>query len=149
MNDDEVRNNPERKRSYERKLWTVYIGCSLAAAASVGCGIYMLWDTLSAVLTSPGSSNKKAIAILDVICTLDTEANIWLQTSQIMATTFLATLSLGLISTYIVLIYHMRKYFKQQMEAEMCRLTVLFATFVIAYTLRFVYQLGLGHKWYV
>lgn len=35
------------------------------------------------------------------------------------------------------------------MKSEMYRLTVLFATFVIAYTLRFVYQLGLGNKLYV
>jgi len=42
----------------------------------------------------------------------------------------------------------MRKYFKLQMRNEMRRLTVLFATFVLAYVLRSFYQIGLAMSLY-
>lgn len=37
-----------------------------------------------------------------------------------MATTFLAVLSVGLITTYVILIYNMHRYFKQQMKGDAC-----------------------------
>ena len=42
----------------------------------------------------------------------------------------------------------MRKYFKEQMRNEMRRLTVLFASFVLAYFLRSLYQVGLMFNFY-
>ena len=44
-----------------------------------------------------------------------------------MAASLLISWSIGLITAYVVLIYNMRKFFKEQMWNEMRRLTVLFA----------------------
>ena len=60
-----------------------------------------------------------------------------------MACILLTICSIGLITAYVVLIYNMRKYFADQMKNEMCRLTFLFATFVLAYLFRSLYQIGL------
>ena len=65
-----------------------------------------------------------------------------------MASTLLFFVSAGLITAYVVLVYNMSKYFKEQMKNEICKLTVLFATFVMAYFLRLFYQIGLGHTFY-
>ena len=65
-----------------------------------------------------------------------------------MAASLLFTCSVGLITAYIVLIYNMGKYFKEQMRNEMRRLTVLFASFVLAYFLRSLYQVGLMFNFY-
>ena len=65
-----------------------------------------------------------------------------------MAASLLITCSVGLITAYVVLIYNMRKYFKEQMRNEMRRLTVLFASFVLAYLLRSLYQIGLMTSFY-
>lgn len=32
-------------KGYRRKLWAIYIGCSLGVAASIGTGIYMIVAT--------------------------------------------------------------------------------------------------------
>ena len=76
------------------------------------------------------------------------QINLWYQTTQVMSSTLLAIVSIGLIVSYIVLVHSICKYFKNQMQHEMKRLTILFATFVVAYILRFFYQLGLGSKFY-
>lgn len=56
-----------RDKSYLTKLWIVYIGCSLCAAASFGCGIYMVTYTLNAGLNKTGTGK---ITILEAICTV-------------------------------------------------------------------------------
>lgn len=56
--------------------------------------------------------------------------------------------SLGLITTYAVLIYNMCKYFREQMRTEIKRLTILFASFIMAYVLRIIFQIGLGGDFY-
>lgn len=128
--------------AYRKKLWAVYIGCTMAACASLCCGAYMIWYTVTQKYAA-GSTN-----LVEAICSFASEVDSWVSTSQIMASTFLALLSIGLIGTYSILIHHMVAYFKEQMRGEMRRLTVLFATFVVAYSLRFVYQLGLGNNIY-
>ena len=60
----------------------------------------------------------------------------------------MAILSTGLTITYAILIYIIKKYFNTQMRIEKRRLTILFATFVVAYFLRFLYTLILGHRYY-
>ena len=74
--------------------------------------------------------------------------NQWYNQSQAMASTLLSIVSVGLILAYSVLFYNMRTYFKEQMGQERFRLSILFATFVSAYTLRLVYQIFLGEKIY-
>lgn len=56
-----------------------------------------------------------------------------------MQSIFLAILSIGLIGSYALLVHHMTVYFKKEMRLEVKKLTVLCATFVVAYALRFVY----------
>lgn len=56
-----------------------------------------------------------------------------------MASIFLATISIGLIGTYALLVHHMVVYFKREMQREIWKLTVLCATFVVAYGLRFFF----------
>ena len=51
----------------------------------------------------------------------------------------LSVVTTGLIGAYIILVYHIRKYFKDQMVLEMSRLTVLFAIFCVCYGLRTFY----------
>ena len=65
-----------------------------------------------------------------------------------MAVALLSICSLGLTVSYLVLIISLCKHFKKQMKQEIMRLTLLFASFVIAYQLRFIYQLGLGSDYY-
>ena len=66
-----------------------------------------------------------------------------------MASSLLAVVSTGLTVSYIILIFSLCTYFRESMKQEIVRLTFLFATFVFAYVLRFVYQIGLGDKTYV
>ena len=42
----------------------------------------------------------------------------------------------------------MCKYFREQMRAEINRLSVLFASFILAYVLRVIFQIGLGSGFY-
>ena len=74
---------------------------------------------------------------------IEHDAEQWHDNSTLYSTSLLLIVSVGLIFVYIVLIYNMRRYFRQEMKQEMRRLTVLFATFVFAYLLRSFYQIGL------
>ena len=56
-----------------------------------------------------------------------------------MMTTLLAILIAGLVYSYIVLIYNIRKYYYQSMKQETRRLTILFAAFNISYVFRLIY----------
>lgn len=66
-----------------------------------------------------------------------------------MASSLLAVVSTGLIVSYIILIASLCTYFREQMRQEIVRLTALFATFIFAYVLRFLYQIGIGDQFYV
>lgn len=57
--------------------------------------------------------------------------------------------SIGLTFSYFVLIYSLCTYFRQEMHEQIVRLSGLFATFVLAYILRFFYQLGRGTEIYI
>ena len=57
----------------------------------------------------------------------------------VISSILLSIVTTGLVAAYLVLVYHIRKYFKGQMVLEMCRLTVLFAVFCICYGLRTFY----------
>jgi len=72
----------------------------------------------------------------------------WFHNSAIMASVLLALVSVGLTVSYVVLIHSLCTYFREQMKQEITRLTLLFATFVLAYVLRFIYQIGLSLKVY-
>ena len=65
-----------------------------------------------------------------------------------MSSTLLLVVSIGLIVSYLVLIHTICKYFKSSLQLEMKRLTILFASFIFAYVVRFFYQLGLGRHFY-
>lgn len=99
--------------AYRKKLYAVYIGCSIAALASMCCGSYMIWYTVTDTFGADSAN------LVQVICTFAGEVDGWVSASQIMASTFLGLLSIGLIGTYAVLIHHMLAYFKEQMRGEM------------------------------
>ena len=56
----------------------------------------------------------------------------------------LICLSFGLVVSFSILIHNIRKYYKGKMIVEMRWLSILFGVFSICYTLRAVYQYGLG-----
>ena len=76
---------------------------------------------------------------MNEICEFKQAIDSWLHRNQIMQSIFLAILSIGLIGSYALLVHHMTVYFKKEMRLEVKKLTVLCATFVVAYALRFVY----------
>ena len=84
-----------------------------------------------------GDSDRLFKSVVDQI-------NLWYETTGAMSASLLGILSAGLIASYCVLIHTIYKYFKNQLQQEMKRLTILFATFIFAYVLRFFYQLALG-----
>ena len=61
-----------------------------------------------------------------------------------MSVSELALVSIGLIIAYGFLVYNIKKYFKDNMILEIKSLTILFASFMIAYFLRTIYQCFLG-----
>ena len=61
------------------------------------------------------------------------------QTNYVMMTSLLSILVAGLISSYVILIYNIRKYYYQSMKQETRRLTILFAAFNISYVCRLIY----------
>ena len=68
-----------------------------------------------------------------------------------MGSSLLALVSIGLITTYWVLVYSMRKYFREALKTERTRLSILFASFIVSYTFRLVFQTlfgwGIYEKW--
>ena len=104
------------------------------AIVSLILGLYQICYTLLVQLDDENPSDCKS-----VIDSLKRDLKQWHNNSAAMAASLLITCSVGLVTAYIVLIYNMRKYFKEQMRNEMRRLTVLFASFVLAYFLRSLY----------
>ena len=70
------------------------------------------------------------------------EVDHWFNRSAKVSCILLVIVSNGLIVSFVVLICQMCSYFREQMRKEIRRLTLLFATFVLSYVLRFIYQLG-------
>ena len=65
----------------------------------------------------------------------------WHENSTVMAIVFLTILSISLTVAYATLMYNLRKYYRDSMQQETRRLTVLFATFCFAYWLRLIYSI--------
>ena len=59
--------------------------------------------------------------------------------NYIMMTTLLSIVIIGLIISYIVLIFYIRKYYYASMKRETWRLTLLFAALNISYVCRVIY----------
>ena len=66
-----------------------------------------------------------------------------------MSTTELSFISIGLILAYAFLIYNIKKYFKEHMILEVKSLTILFASFMLAYLCRTFYQMYIGKYKYL
>jgi len=81
-----------------------------------------------------------------MLSTIKAILNEWHSTAGMTSGILLGICSLGLIIAYCVLIHNIKKYFGQQMETEMRRLKILFATFIISYFLRTFYQIGLTQQ---
>ena len=56
-----------------------------------------------------------------------------------MMATLLSIVIFGLILSYSVLIYKIKKYYYENMKVEYRRITILFASFNISYVLRLAY----------
>ena len=65
-----------------------------------------------------------------------------------MSSILLGIVSIGLAASYAILIYNLWKYFKEQMKAEMRRLTVIYTAFVLSYNFRWFYELSLGRQFW-
>ena len=92
-------------------------------------------------------ANEKT-TLLQLLVMLEQAADQWFKRSATIASILLAVVSVGLTVTYVVLICSLCTYFREQMRQEITRLTFLFATFVLAYEMRFVYQIGLTYGIY-
>ena len=66
-----------------------------------------------------------------------------------MMSTLLASITTGLMVTYIFLVYNICKYYYQSMRTEIKRITILFACFNISYLFRLIYECLLGKDYYI
>ena len=65
-----------------------------------------------------------------------------------MTSVLLGSLCIGLSTAYIMLMCLIVKHMYETMKQEVKRLSYLFASFVVSYFLRFLYQLLLGMNWF-
>ena len=113
--------------------------CITGALSSFACGSYLMAFTHNVFRTN---QDVKILDLYnDVYCE---EFPKWYNLERIMSTIELACVSLGLIISYCFLIYKIKKYFRDHMILEVKSLSILFASFMLAYTLRTFYQMWLG-----
>lgn len=84
-----------------------------------------------------------------MVTLMESYINTWFDENTEIASSLLAILSTGLTLSYVILIYNLFAYFRYQMRNEMYRLTLLFATFVLCYVLRMIFQIGLSTDYYI
>ena len=130
----------------KRSLYAIYFGCSFMALTSIACGIYNIQFII--VYQPNGEESDPVSEFKYTIELFQNYINEWTNEQQVMSSVLLAILSTCLITSYVILIYNLCTYFRQQMGQEMVRLTILFATFTLSYIFRFIYHLGIvsqGH----
>ena len=66
-----------------------------------------------------------------------------------MSCVLLGVVSAGLLICYVILIYTLRVYFKEQMKVEQRRVSILYASFILSYNLRFAFQLSHHRNFWV
>ena len=120
----------------------LYISCSLCSLISLGIGTWQATYTLRFV---PKVSYKDYHHLYS---SLTEASDAYFGRQARFSCAFLGIVSSGLIVSYVLLICAMCKYFREQMQQEIVRLTCLFATFVLAYFLRFIYEIGLMYGVY-
>ena len=126
-----------KDKIFKRYLLILYISCSLCSLLSLGIGTWQATYTLRFV----PNINRKDIQYL--IISLTKASNTYFGRQARFSCALLGIVSSGLIVSYVLLICAMCKYFREQMQKEIVRLTCLFATFVFSYFLRFIYEIGL------
>ena len=117
---------------------STFVICTLAALTSLVCACYLwIWVSTHDERTSYtfGEMVKLFDGGVDEYWDFNGTASVWL----------LSFLFGGLLISFCILMYNIRKYYKEKMSVEMRWLGVLFAVFCVSYGLRMAYQYELGN----
>ena len=108
--------------------------CIIGAISSLVCGVYLIHFTATVFV------KQKDIRIIELFTEVYCkEFPKWYDRERVLSTIELSFVSTGLIISYSFLVYNIKKYFKDHMILEVKSLSILFGSFMIAYTLRTFY----------